>query len=336
MKKVIMTVMSVFFVLTFIGCATYSHTQAVRNETGVTVKEVYIRDTGTADWGKVRNVQARRDSEGRVIVYQDGSVAYWDRTDMNNATQMVLFDGGYSETPRAIGNKDILMVDSNGVVYMKNNVPITFTTTKSKHMFDFQGETLTTSAPITFTAKDRLPMLYVVNQTGYALNLIAPVKQSIADKGRAQFQPREMNRSIDVTYTIGQAQYTEQVNMKNEDATVTLTKRPPKVTIANNTGSTVNVVMVRTPGTGWAGPNVLNLQLNADGTLAHAQAGVQTNELRGSITNRESFIFWVGNLSISGNVFDIRVDDVQGNSFVKSNIQINNDMTVTFTQSDKR
>ncbi|WP_461247367.1 hypothetical protein [Treponema sp. R6D11] len=336
MKKGIMAVMAIIFIFGFNGCVSYNHTQAVRNETGFTIKEVYIRDTGSNDWGNVRNVEARTDSEGKVIRYSDGSVAYWDRTDMNHATQIVFFYGGNSETPRTTGNKDIAMKDSNGLLYMKNNVPITFKTTKYKHWFDFQGETLTASAPITFTAKDRLPMLFVENKTGYPVTLIAPVKNSISNNGRTQFQPMEMNRSIDVIYSIGQVQYTEQVTMKNEDASVTLTKRPPYVTIQNNTGSTVNIVFIRTPNTAWAGPNVLNLQLNADGTLAQAQAGVQTNELRGSITNRESFRFWTGNVQLSGNVFDIRIDDVQNNAYQKMNVQIDRDMTLTFTQADKR
>jgi len=340
MKKGIMTVMAIIFMFGFIGCVSYDHTQAVRNETGYTVTEVYIRDTGTTDWGSVRNVKARTNSEGQVIYRQDGSVAYWDRINMNNATQIAFFrESSFSETPTAIGNKDIAIKDSNGLLYMKINVPITFTTTKTKDFIIISGgpsETLSTSTPIIFTEKDRLPMLFVVNQTGYPVTLIAPVQASINNNGRSQFQPMEINRTIDVTYSIGRAQYTEQVTMKDEDATVTLTKRPANVTIANNTGSTVNVVFIRIPGSGWTGPNILNLQLNADGTLAQAQAGVQSTELRGSITNRDSFKFWTGNVDLTGNTFDIRIDDVQGNSYVKGNVQITNDITLTFTQSDKR
>jgi len=333
MKKGIMAVMAIIFIFGFIGCVSYGHTQAVRNETGFTVTEVYIRDTGTTDWGNVRNVQARRDSEGRVIRYEDGSVAYWDRANMNHGTQISFFNGGYSETPRAEKNKDIAIKDSNGLLYMKYNVPITFTT--KKYALFGPEETIATSAPITFTDKDRLPMLFVINQTGYPLTILSPVQNSINDKGRAQFQPMEINRSIDIVYSIGQAQYTEQVTMKNEDTTVTLTKRPPTITITNNVGATINTIFLRIPGSPtWEGGNIVI----RGGTVNLAAAGkAQTGDISGSIVNRDSMKIWLGNVNITGNVFDIRIDDVQGNTYVKSNVQVgNNDMSVNFTQADKR
>ena len=333
MKKGIMTVISVIFILGLIGCVSYGHTQAVRNETGFTVTEVYIRDTGTTDWGNVRNVQARRDSEGRVIRYEDGSVAYWDRTNMNHGTQISFFNGGYSETPDKVGNKDIAIKDSNGLLYMKYNIPITFTSKKYSLFGLGQEETLATSAPITFTEKDRLPMLYVVNQTGYPLTLISPVKNSINDKGRVQFQPMEVNRSIDIIYSIGQAQYTEQVTMKNEDTTVTLTKRPATLTITNNVGATINNIFLRIPGSpSWIGGNIVirggTVQLGAAG-------GAQTQDISGSIVNKDSMKIWLGNIPISGNIFDIRLVDVQTNEYIKRNVQITNDMTLNFTLADK-
>jgi len=340
MKKGIMTVMSVIFIFGFIGCVSYEHIQAVRNEVGYTVTEVYIRDTGATNWGEAKNVKARRNSDGSVVYRYDGSVV-WDTYNINNMAQVVFFSvSNNSETPTAIGNKDIAIKDSNGLLYMKTNVPITFTTIKQKDYILINGpsETLSTATPITFTAQDRLPMLIVVNQTGYPLTLISPVKNSISNNGKTQFQPMEMNRSIDVTYSIGQAQYTEQVTMKNQDATVTLTKRPPNITIVNNTGFTINLVQIRMPvETTWVGTNILNLQLNADGTLAQTQAGTQSTERRGSVPNKDSFKFWTGNVSISGNVFDIRIDDVQGNAYIKNKVQVgNNDLTLTFTQADKR
>jgi len=341
MKKGIIAVMSVIFIFGFIGCVSYSHTQSIRNETGATVTEVYIRETGATNWGSIKNVQIRRDSYGQAVYNWDGSLAY-ETKQIGHGTQVVFFeDSSSSETPRGMGNKDIAIRDSNGLLYMKHNVPITFTTTKKnlKDVFSVAPtEALITSEPITFTEKDRLPMLIVVNQTGYPLTLIAPVQVSINNLGRTQFQPMEMNQSINVIYNIGQAQYTEQVTMKNENATVTLTKRPPNVTIVNNTGSTINLVQIRIPPEQtWVGTNILNLQLNADGTLAEAQAGTQSTERRGSVPNKDSFRFWTGNVSLKGNTFDIRVDDVQGSAYIKNNVQVtNNDLALTFTQADKR
>jgi hypothetical protein len=321
----------VVFVLGFLGCVSYSHTQAVRNETGQTVTEVYIRNTGTTDWGNVRNVQARRNSEGYVIVTQDGSVAYWDRTNMNNATQLVFFrDSTSTETPREVSNKDIVMKDANGVWYMKQNVPINYST--SQVPFFGQDTVLKSSSPITFTVQDRLPILFVVNQTGYPVNLVSPTTGSIANNARTQFQPMEMNRAIDVVYSIGQASYTEQVTMNNADATVTLTKKPPNITITNNVGATINMIFLRIPNSPeWIGGNIVT----REGTV-HLARQAQTGDISGSIVNRDSMRIWMGNIPISGNRFDIRIDDVQGNTYVKSNVEVTSDMAITFTQSDKR
>jgi hypothetical protein len=326
MKKGIITVMAVIFIFGFIGCVTYEHTQAVRNETGYTVTEVYIRDTGTTDWGSIKNVQARYSS--------DGSFAYWGRADMNNGTQIVFFrNSSFSETPEGMRNQDIAIRDSNGLLYMKHNIPIIFSTAKLP--FIGPKEALTTSTPITFTVQDRLPMLFVVNQTGYEVTLIAPVQDSINNQGRTQFQPMEMNRSIDVTYKIGQAQYSEQVTMENKDATVTLTKRPPTITIVNNVGSTINTIFLRIPGSpSWEGGNIVIR--NGTVHLAASGGSAQTGDISGSIVNKDSMKLWLGNVNLTGNIFDIRIDDVQTNSYVKSNVQITNDMTLTFTQTDKR
>ena len=344
MKKGIMAIMAIIFIFEIVGCATYYHSQAVRNETGSTITEVYIRDTGSDDWGNAKNVRVRIGSDGRAVQTYDGSYV-WDTYKINNATQIVFFEqSSFSETAK-IGNKDIAIKDSDGLLYMKNNVPINFTTAKSNFFQEViwekkgGGETLVSSDPITFTVKDRLPMIIVVNQTGLPVTLIAPVQNPINRDGRFQFQPMEMKRSIDVIYSIGQARYTEQAFMvRNEDVTVTLTKRPPYVIITNNTGSTVNLVQIKMPGdSGWVGPNILNLQLNADGTLAQVQAGTQSIERRGSVPNKDSFRFWTANVNLTGNTFDIRIDDVLGNSYIKSNVQAtNNDMTLTFTQADKR
>jgi len=212
MKKAITTVVVLVFILGFIGCVGYSHTQAVRNETGVTIREVYIRDTGTSEWGNVRNVKARRDSGGNIIYGKDARgynvPAYMDIYDMNNATQIIFFsDYSSSETPSEVRrNQDIAMVDSNGLLYMKQNVPISYSTYKEP-LFG-QSTLIKSSAPITFTVQDRLPILFMVNQTGYPVNLISPTTASIANNARTQFQPMEINRSIDVVYGIGQMRYT--------------------------------------------------------------------------------------------------------------------------------
>jgi len=50
---------------------------------------------------------------------------------------------------------------------------------------------------------------------------------------------------------------------------------------------------------------------------------------------------WLGDIEVSGDGsasgyrYDIRIDDVQGNTYVKSNVQILNDVTLAFTRSDR-
>jgi|TergutMp193P3_1026864.scaffolds.fasta_scaffold24232_2 hypothetical protein len=316
------------------GCVSYSYSQAVMNETGSTVAEVYIRDTGATDWGSVKNVQARTDSEGYVIYRDDGRVAYWDKYSINNGKQLYSFrDSGSSETPKEEKNKDILIRDSNGVLYMKQNVSITYGVTKVELFFG-SGEELVSTTPIIFTVEDRLPMLFVENRTGYGLTVIAPVEVSISNGQRTQFQPTEINRNIDVTYRIAQAIYTEQVAMGSADTTVTLTKRPPTITIVNNVGSTVNMIRVRKSGTlSWEGGNITisNDQL----VIRPSGSAVQTGDQTGILNNRERIPLWLGNVPIEGNTFDIMLADSLNNSYVKSNLQITSDTTLTFTPSDK-
>jgi len=144
-----------------------------------------------------------------------------------------------------------------------------------------------------------------------------------------------MNRSIDVIYSIGQARYTEQVTMNNKDATVTLTKKPPTLTIVNNVGATINMLFLRVPDSpSWVGGNIVI----RGKTVSLAEAGkAQTGDISGSIVNKDKLPIWLGEVNIAGTILDIRIDDVQGNTYVKSNVQVpNNDMTLTFTQADKR
>jgi len=396
-RQFITIVLSIVFVTGFIGC---SHTQTIKNDTGTTVVEVYYRDTGTTNWGNVKNARARRNSEGQYVLTSDGQRIY-DRFNMNNGTQFVYFtDQSLSKTPKGTKNKDIRIVDSNGIIYTKLNVPIRF---KSVNYF---GGVINDSSPIVFTVQDRLPVLTMHNQTGFPIRIITPGTFSTANEDRAYWQLRELNQqnvsvsysindytftqnvnlNADVTltlterpptiivvnntgypvsvtrpfnqaivdgerslypkqsrtanplhsiiYRIGNAEYTEQVTLNNDDVTLTLTRRPPVVTIVNNVGVTINFIFLRTPGSpNWEGGNIVirngSVHLAATGTA-------QTGDISGSIVNRDNMRLWLGNIRLTGDRFDIRIDDVQGNTYVKSNVQITSDMTLTFTQSDKR
>jgi len=120
--------------------------------------------------------------------------------------------------------------------------------------------------------------------------------------------------------------------MINADTTVTLTKRPANIIITNNVGVTVNMIFLRIPNSpSWTGGNIRIRE-----GIVHLATEAQTDDISGSIVNRDSMQIWMGNISLSGERFDIRIDDVQGNSYVKDNVEVKSDMTITFTQSDKR
>jgi len=327
--------LSVALIAGFNGCVSYEHKQGIRNETGSTLVQVYIKDTGTTDWGNPRNAR----SPGGISYdeYIKGTYIL-ERYDIAQGTQIDSFfrESTESETPPGISNKDIRVIDGNGMIYSKSNVPIVFTTTERP--FFGTDKVLNRAAPITFTVQDRHPTLTMLNNTGYPVGITAPVNQGLNNGARTIWCLPELgqNQNITVTYKVGNVQYDEQVTIGDDDVTLALTRRPPVVTIENNTGFTVNLVFLRNPGDNWPDQNLLTLRLKEDGTLDTTEAAVQAGERRGSITNRDSFRFWIGNVSINADRYDIRIDDVQGNSYVKSNVAITSDMTLTFTQSDKR
>jgi hypothetical protein len=311
------------------------YVQTVKNDTGSRVKRIDTRDTGTTDW---RQFKQERISASWTI----------HSTPMDNGTQMDIFysiESSSSESSSYVGvenilmglsssesssskssldvvrNQDICMWDNNNSVYIKYNVPIAL---KS---IDSAGKVIDNSAPIIFTAQDRLPQLTIQNNTGYRIRITAPYSERMDNGQSFSFPPElgDLGKNFTYVYDIGNTyQYEEQVTINNDDVTLTFTKRPPEVTIENNTGNTVNNIFVRNPGTNWLTENLLN------------PSTAQSTERRGSITNRESFKLGLGNVNIKPDRYDIRLDDVQGNSYVKSNVQITRDMTLTFTQSDKR
>ena len=67
----------------------------------------------------------------------------------------------------------------------------------------------------------------------------------------------------------------------------------------------------------------------AEGT---AQTGVTTQVL----ANGDRLSLWLGNLRLSGNAFDIRLQTTNGTIFQKDNVQITSDLTLTFSSSDSR
>jgi hypothetical protein len=181
----------------------------------------------------------------------------------------------------------------------------------------------------------------VVNQTGRPVLLVNPVSSSIANEARIHFLSPVLNQRIDIIYSIGRWHLLEPVNMGEQDIIVTLTRDAPTLTVVNNVGATIITIFLRFQNTTeWIGGNIVT----RDGEVQLA-SGASTTELTGSIVNRDSMRIWLGNIPnelLTGSIFgvnsrfDVRIDDVNGVTYVRSNVQITNDMTITFTAADRR
>jgi hypothetical protein len=205
--------------------------------------------------------------------------------------------------------------------------------------YRFDKEVVLDKPENTIALTDKPPTITVQNNTGYPITVKSPFNESIANGAYSSKYPKSSNSANPrhvITYNCGAVEYIQEVMLVNEDVVVTLTERPPYVTIQNHTGNTVNLVFLRNPGSNWPDQNMLTIRLKDDGTLDDTEAATQAGERRGSFTNKETFRFWMGNVrGLKVGRYDIRLDDVQGNPYVKSNLQITEDITLTFTQQDK-
>jgi len=402
-------------VLIVLGCVAMRKAarRPVINNTGATITQVYIRDSGTASWGEHLNRIARTttvigtcrqcsnkscyDVSCEKTVYvkdQYGNIVY----DTQN-----LADGGsypyFVDVPSAsdgqspqLKSVDVKLVDANGFIYGKNNVNLTniesivITQNDMYPTLTMQNNTgfpINIVSPIatnvnngsyavyqvselgnserniisysigdyrfdkdvmlngrqTIVLTERPPTLTVQNKTGYPITITNPFRQMVIDGASSEMYPkssRSSNKQI-ISYNSGTFTYNKEAIINDEDVVITLTEkdRPPIVTVLNNTGNTVNIVFLRTPGSNWPDQNMLTLKLKDDGTIDSTQAATQASERRGSITNKETFRFWLGNLNVKPNKYDVRLDDVKNDPYVKNNVQITKDTVLTFTQKDK-
>jgi len=212
-----------------------------------------------------------------------------------------------------------------------------FDVTYSIGQISFTEQVIMNNTDATVILTKRPPTITVVNQTGYLVELSSPFSTNMSIGESKNFLSPVSDQNIDINYTIGRMRFAERVSMSNQDVTVTLTRKPPTLTIVNNVGATINTCFLRTPGSpAWTGGNIVI----RGGTVDIAAAGgAQIGDISGSIVNGDRMQIWMGQFAISGdgfnNRFDVRTDDVQGNSYVQSNVLITNDITLTFTVSDR-
>ena len=209
------------------------------------------------------------------------------------------------------------------------NINVTYTINR----ISFTEQVTWNNADATVTLTKRPPTITVVNQTGRMVSITAPVSLNLANGDNTNFLPTVLNQNINISYRVGQMNLTEQVIVGNQDVNVVLTRSPPTIIVVNNVGTTINMIWLRLPNVlEWTGGNIVTREGEIYLIATQALAG----QLTGSIVNRDSVRIWMGNIPISGDRFDIRITDVNNVDYVKSNVQIRSDMTLTFTQSDKR
>ena len=373
------------------------------NNTGVALTHIYIRTAGNTDWEEFRHTSFPR-NKSTCLLNSNNSNDFFEKGSDGKAVLDNSLDDGkmycsmlfimLSQPQHYKFGKiiDIKCVDVNGFVYIKSNIsvdpklterivitgddmspmliitnntglPINLTSpvtvnigvggsqtitefTNSKQFvsysigsYRFDKEVILDKPQVNLSLTDRPPTVTVQNNTGYPITITAPFSEAVHNGGTSSKYPKNsVNENPVISYICGTFAYTRETVIDNEDIVLTLTEkdRPPVVTLLNNTGNTVNIVFLRNTGSNWPEQNMLTLKLKTDGTLDTTQAATQAGERRGSFTNKETFRFWMGNVKgLKPGSYDIRLDDVQGNPYVKSGVHITEDATLTFTPKDK-
>jgi len=353
MKKI--TVFSILVLLfSFVSCDTITHytvrvsvdrnpTLTIVNQTGYPVV-VTAPISSNIDNRASTQFQPTETNRSIDVTYRIEQIEFTEQVTMGNTdatvtltrrppTITVVNQTGYPVVVTAPVSSNI----NNGVstqIFQPTETNRSIDVTYRIEQIEFTEQVTTNDTDITVTLTRRPPTITVVNQTGYQVQLFPPFSSNMNIGESTNFLPPVLNQIIDITYRIGQMGFTEQVNMRNQDVIVTLTRRPPTLTIVNNVGATINTIFLRTPGAPvWTGGNIV---IRGGVVNLAAAGGAQAGDISGSIVNRDSMQIWMGNITLSGDIFDIRIDDVQGNTYVKSNVQIRSDMTLTFTASDRR
>ena len=216
----------------------------------------------------------------------------------------------------------------------------TFNVTYTIAGIQFTEQVTMDNADATVTLTRRPPTITLVNNTGYPVVVTDPVSGSITHGASADFLAPALNRTIPIVYRIGQMHFSEQVTIANQDVTVTLTRSPPWLTVVNNTGLTVNMIFMRIPGSPvWNGGNIT---VRGGRNILHTSAAAIGDLTGGSIINGDSLRVWMGDIEFDADQhitdfrFDVRMEAVGGvGTFVRSNVQILNDITLPFTPAHR-
>jgi len=109
--------------------------------------------------------------------------------------------------------------------------------------FSFGNQVAVTS-DMTVTLTERPPVATVINNTGFPITITSPSRHVLSNGGRIVLPKQSPTANqLSVTYAVdaSQFQFSEQVTINDDDVTLTLTRRPPRVTVVNGTGHTIQV-----------------------------------------------------------------------------------------------
>jgi hypothetical protein len=231
--------------------------------------------------------------------------------------------------------------DATGTPYLKpNRTTNTIIVTYQSFGLTYTREVRIGDTDVSVTLTERTPLLTVRNNTGYPLTLTRPWNEPLSHGATSSVYPkpsREAN-SIPITYTSGTYTMSREARIGNSDMTLTLgaDDRPAIVTLLNNTGNTVNLIFFRNNGSTDWGLSVVNRSTDHQNVMRVHEAATVGDVRVGSITNRESVKIWLGYYPPNQNLrFDIRLDDVRSTPYVKNNLQLTRDVTLTFTPGDR-
>jgi len=103
---------------------------------------------------------------------------------------------------------------------------------------------VTVTGDMMVTLTERPPIATVINNTGFPITITSPARHTLVNGGRVNVPKQSPTANqLSVTYAVdtSQFQFTEQVTINDDDVTLTLTRRPPRVTVVNGTGHTIQV-----------------------------------------------------------------------------------------------
>jgi len=350
----ITTLFILVFLFSFISCDTVVHytikvsvdknpTLTIINQTGYQVTVTAPLST-SINHGARTQCQPREANQNMNVTYTINRIPFTEQVTWNNTdttvtltkrppTLAVLNQTGYSVVVTAPVSSSIANGVSSQFLLTEAHQSINVTYRIEQIEFTEQATMNDADAAVTLTKKP--PTVTVVNQTGRPVSLSSPQHSNLDIGQRTQFLSPVLTGNFNITYSSGKMRLTEQVTMNNQDVTVNLTAGAPTLTIVNNTGqgNNVNIIQFQIPGNReWIGGNATirdNEFYLVEGT---ALQGVRTQLL----ANGESWPLWLGNLDLSGNTFNIRLQTPSDTIFQKNNVRITSDMTLTFTANDRR